>query len=192
MQTDGNAEKTQTHLRQRACRHDAVPEPGQRRSRFHGQREKSRTHRGAGVGVATCKAAPNDRVAFLVFEGRSKNSRNQNDRVAIGTVVLGAAIVSEALGRGVLCDQPIPRRDRRNLARGSGDPKVSGRSAVKFVATVPGPTGIWVAFGAEFIIAFVLMTVLIASNRLNLAKWTGVLPACCWCSSSPSRLPTPA
>ena len=47
--------------------------------------------------------------------------------------------------------------------------------AVKFVATVPGPTGIWVAFGAEFILAFVLMmTVLIASNRLNLAKWTGV------------------
>lgn len=53
--------------------------------------------------------------------------------------------------------------------------KYLGDPTVDFVATVPGPAGIWIAFVAEFIIAFLLMmTVLIASNRLSLAKWTGV------------------
>ncbi len=53
--------------------------------------------------------------------------------------------------------------------------KYLGDPTVDFVATVPGPAGIWIAFVAEFIIAFLLMmTVLIASNRLSLARWTGV------------------
>lgn len=53
--------------------------------------------------------------------------------------------------------------------------KYLGDPTVDFVATVPGAAGIWIAFVAKFIIAFLLMmTVLIASNRLSLARWTGV------------------
>ena len=46
---------------------------------------------------------------------------------------------------------------------------------VNYVATLPGPSGASVAFLAEFVIAFVLMTVvLIASNTPRLARFTGV------------------
>jgi aquaporin Z len=49
------------------------------------------------------------------------------------------------------------------------DPKVN------FVTTLPGPSGPWVAFAAEFVIAFGLMTVvLIASNHTKLNKFTGL------------------
>ncbi|CAN5477848.1 hypothetical protein BH18VER1_BH18VER1_18590 [soil metagenome] len=47
--------------------------------------------------------------------------------------------------------------------------------SVNFVATIPGPDGPWAAFIAEFVIALGLMVViLIASNTLVLARWTGV------------------
>ena len=45
------------------------------------------------------------------------------------------------------------------------------------IATVPGPSGIGVAFAAEFAVAFVMMlTVLLTSNHASLKRWTGV---CC-------------
>src|SRR6266478_5006036 len=47
--------------------------------------------------------------------------------------------------------------------------------AVKYVATLPGPHGMGVAFIAEFIIAFFLMTtVLLVSNTPHLARFTGL------------------
>jgi aquaporin Z len=47
---------------------------------------------------------------------------------------------------------------------------------VRFVVTQPGAGGPWSAFAAEALISFGLMaTVLVASNRLLLARWTGVL-----------------
>jgi aquaporin Z len=47
--------------------------------------------------------------------------------------------------------------------------------AVKYVATLPGPHGMGVAFVAEFVIAFFLMTtVLLVSNTPNLARFTGL------------------
>src|SRR5436190_17064416 len=47
--------------------------------------------------------------------------------------------------------------------------------AVNYVATLPGPSGIGIAFLAEFVIAFVLMTVvLIVSNTPSLARFTGL------------------
>jgi aquaporin Z len=47
--------------------------------------------------------------------------------------------------------------------------------AVNFAATVPGPLGAGVAFGAEVVITFVLMTaVLVLSNRPTLNRFTGL------------------
>lgn len=47
--------------------------------------------------------------------------------------------------------------------------------AVNYVATLPGPNGAGVAFLAEFVIAFVLMTVvLIVSNTPRLTRFTGL------------------
>ncbi len=47
--------------------------------------------------------------------------------------------------------------------------------AVNFVATLPGPQGMAIAFIAEFGIAFVLMTtVLLVSNTPHIARFTGV------------------
>jgi aquaporin Z len=46
---------------------------------------------------------------------------------------------------------------------------------VNYVATLPGPHGVGVAFLAEFLIAFVLMsTVLLVSNTPHLARYTGL------------------
>jgi aquaporin Z len=51
--------------------------------------------------------------------------------------------------------------------------------AVNFVATLPGPHGTGVAFAAELLIAFVLMTtVLIVSNTPHLARFTGIFAGC--------------
>ena len=50
---------------------------------------------------------------------------------------------------------------------------------VNFVATLPGPRGAEVAFAAEVLIAFVLMTtVLIVSNTPHLARFTGIFAGC--------------
>jgi len=47
--------------------------------------------------------------------------------------------------------------------------------AVNYVATLPGPQGTGIAFIAEFVIAFFLMTtVLLVSNTPHLARWTGL------------------
>jgi aquaporin Z len=47
--------------------------------------------------------------------------------------------------------------------------------AVNYVATLPGPQGTGVAFAAEFVIAFFLMTtVLLVSNTPHLARYTGL------------------
>lgn len=46
---------------------------------------------------------------------------------------------------------------------------------VNFVATLPGPRGAWIAFTAEFFIAFGLMTVVLnASNHAKLHRFTGI------------------
>jgi aquaporin Z len=46
---------------------------------------------------------------------------------------------------------------------------------VDYVVTVPGYGGPWVAFAAELVIAFVLMTtILLASNTKTLARYTGL------------------
>jgi aquaporin Z len=47
--------------------------------------------------------------------------------------------------------------------------------AVRYVVTVPGPHGSWVALASEFVIAFVLMTVVLyASNHHRLDRYTGL------------------
>ena len=49
------------------------------------------------------------------------------------------------------------------------------RHEVNFVATLPGRQGVLVAFGAELVIAFVLMTVVLrVSNTPRLARFTGL------------------
>jgi len=46
---------------------------------------------------------------------------------------------------------------------------------VNFAATVPGPSGPIVAFAAEILISFVLMSVVLTvSNTKRLARWTGI------------------
>jgi len=48
--------------------------------------------------------------------------------------------------------------------------------AVRYVVTVPGEHGIWIALLSEFIIAFILMTaVLHISNHHNLDRYTGLI-----------------
>jgi len=52
--------------------------------------------------------------------------------------------------------------------------------SVNYVATVPGPAGPWVAFVAEVVISFVLLTVvLLLTNRPALARWTGIVAGLC-------------
>jgi aquaporin Z len=47
--------------------------------------------------------------------------------------------------------------------------------SVNYVATIPGMSGVSVAFIAEFIISFILMSmILIVSNALNIARFTGL------------------
>jgi aquaporin Z len=51
--------------------------------------------------------------------------------------------------------------------------------AVNFVATVPGPNGVAIAFIAEFLIAFLLMSVVLCvSNTPHLARYTGLFAGC--------------
>jgi aquaporin Z len=58
------------------------------------------------------------------------------------------------------------------LARLPADP------AVNYVATVPGPAGAAVAFGAEVAISFgMMLLILLASNHRRLNRWTGVFAA---------------
>ena len=50
---------------------------------------------------------------------------------------------------------------------------------VNFVATLPGHTGVAIAFVAEFVIAFILMTVVLhVSNTPHLARYTGIFAGC--------------
>src|SRR5262245_1483939 len=51
--------------------------------------------------------------------------------------------------------------------------------AVNYVATLPGPNGLPMAFVAEATISFLLMTVILAvSNHVRIARYTGVFAAC--------------
>jgi len=51
-----------------------------------------------------------------------------------------------------------------------------GHPAVNYAATMPGPSGPWVAFGAEFVISFLMITtVLTFSNSRRLTRWTPVI-----------------
>ena len=52
--------------------------------------------------------------------------------------------------------------------------------SVNYVATVPGSGGPWVAFAAEAVISFILVTVvLILANRSSVARFTGFVAAVC-------------
>jgi aquaporin Z len=65
--------------------------------------------------------------------------------------------------------------------------------SVNYVVTAPGPAGEWVAFGAEFFIAFGLMlTLLFVSNTPKLAPWTGLCAGCLVAIHITSKLPFPA
>ena len=51
-----------------------------------------------------------------------------------------------------------------------------GHPSVNYAVTVPGPKGPWVAFGAEFLISFLMiMTVLTFSNSKQLTRWTPLM-----------------
>ena len=51
-----------------------------------------------------------------------------------------------------------------------------GDPSVNYAATMPGPNGPWVAFGAEFLISFLMiMTVLTFSNSKRLTRWTPLI-----------------
>lgn len=53
-------------------------------------------------------------------------------------------------------------------------PDYMAHPSVNYVATVPGPTGIWVALGLEFLMSFALLTMVLAlSNSRRLSPWTG-------------------
>ena len=46
--------------------------------------------------------------------------------------------------------------------------------SVNFAATLPGPTGPWVAFVAELTITFILMSVILTVSNSSLNRWTGL------------------
>ena len=53
--------------------------------------------------------------------------------------------------------------------------KLVAHQSVNYAATVPGPNGPMVAFLAEILISFLLMSVVLAvSNTKRLARWTGI------------------
>jgi aquaporin Z len=52
--------------------------------------------------------------------------------------------------------------------------------SVNYVATLPGPQGIWAAFAGEMVISFLLMgVVLLVSNTPRLARFTGLFAGAC-------------
>src|SRR5215211_1049374 len=54
--------------------------------------------------------------------------------------------------------------------------KLVAHQSVNYAATLPGPHGPTVAFVAEILISFILMSiVLVVSNTKRLARWTGVI-----------------
>jgi aquaporin Z len=58
--------------------------------------------------------------------------------------------------------------------------KFLAHPSVNYVATLPGSSGIGVAFFGEAIISFILMTVvLIVSNTIKLARFTGIFAGIC-------------
>jgi aquaporin Z len=53
--------------------------------------------------------------------------------------------------------------------------KLIAHDSVKYATTLPGPAGPVVAFAAEMLISFILMSVVLAvSNTKRLARWTGI------------------
>ena len=51
-----------------------------------------------------------------------------------------------------------------------------GHPSVNYAVTAPGPRGPWVAFGAEFLISFlIMMAVLTFSNSKRLSRWTPLI-----------------
>jgi aquaporin Z len=53
-----------------------------------------------------------------------------------------------------------------------------GHPSVNYVATMPGESGVSVAFISEVTITFILMTVILnVSNRMNIARYTGLFAA---------------
>jgi aquaporin Z len=53
--------------------------------------------------------------------------------------------------------------------------KLIAHDSVKYATTLPGPAGPVVAFAAELLISFILMSVVLAvSNTKRLARWTGI------------------
>lgn len=58
-------------------------------------------------------------------------------------------------------------------------PSYMAHESVNFVATVPGPTGVWVALICEFAMAFCILTMVLAlSNSRRLAPYTGYFVGC--------------
>jgi aquaporin Z len=54
-------------------------------------------------------------------------------------------------------------------------PMLIEHSAVNYAVTQPGEPGVWIAFGAEAAISFMLfLTVLVVSNRRDLNRYTGL------------------
>src|SRR5262249_8077061 len=52
--------------------------------------------------------------------------------------------------------------------------------SVNYVATIPGPRGPWVAFGAEASISFVLIIVVLSlTSRNSLAPFAGIAAGAC-------------
>jgi aquaporin Z len=58
---------------------------------------------------------------------------------------------------------------------------VMAHPSVNYVATLPGPAGVEVAFLAEAVISFVLVTIVLVftSKSVALARWTGVVAGLC-------------
>jgi aquaporin Z len=55
-----------------------------------------------------------------------------------------------------------------------------GHPSINYVATIPGPSGAWIAFLAETAISFLLvMVVLIVTNINSAARFTGVIAGIC-------------
>jgi len=53
--------------------------------------------------------------------------------------------------------------------------KLVAHQSVNYATTLPGPDGPIVAFAAEILISFILMSVVLnVSNTRRLARWTGI------------------
>ena len=80
------------------------------------------------------------------------------------------------MGRVVLHHRPVFGRNARRAAKRLALGDALAEKSVRYAATIPGAQGSGIAFVAEMVISFVMMTMILnVSNSARIARFTGVI-----------------